>query len=158
MTPSTIFYIQLTGAMLLAAVVALRWLWPAVSARPIESVLPPMVALHGLRTIALVFLEPGVVDAAISRDVLQAIAYGDLATAALAIATLVALRPGSRVGIALAWVFNVVGAVDLTLGSLQGLTSGIGVHLTPALLWFPTFLIPALFMTHVLMVARLLRR
>jgi hypothetical protein len=141
--------------MLLMAVFGARWLWPAISARPLESALAPMVALHGTRTIALVFLEPGVVGPAIPRDALAAIAYGDVVTAALAVATLVALRPGSRIGIALAWVFNVVGALDLTIGSLQGLMQGIGVHMTPALLWFPTFLIPALFMTHALIFARL---
>jgi hypothetical protein len=158
MTPLIIFFVQLAGFLLLAAVLAWRWIWPAISKRPIESALAPMVGLHTSRTIALVFLLPGVVDEAIPRDVLRAIAYGDVATAALALATLVALRPGGRAGVALAWVFNLVGVVDLTMGTLQGLTRDIGLHLTPALLWIPTYLIPALFMTHAVMLARLFTR
>jgi hypothetical protein len=54
------------------------------------------------------------------RDFLSNAAYGDLIAAALALASIFALRSNWRVAVSLVWVFNTWGFVDL-LNGLRGL-------------------------------------
>ena len=80
-------------------------------------------------------------------------AYGDLATAAVAILTLVALERRWAVAIALAWLVNVVGVFDLAnaLPQIEAVP-----HFNAA--WHvPTFVVPLLLVTHAMMLIRLVR-
>jgi hypothetical protein len=61
-------------------------------------------------------LVPGMVDPKLPRVFLSSAAYGDLIAAALALASIFALRSNWRVAIPLAWVFNTWGFVDLLNG------------------------------------------
>ena len=81
-------------------------------------------------------------------------AYGDLAASVLASLALIALRTGWAGAMALVWVFNVVGTVDL----LNALRRADAVpHLGAA--WFiPTLFVPLLLVTHFMIFVRLLKR
>jgi len=51
----------------------------------------------------------------------------------------------------------VVGTVDLLYAVFQGMTNNVGPHLGSA--WYiPTFAVPALFITHAMIFAMLVRR
>src|SRR5262249_1022400 len=84
---------------------------PEVRARPRIEALPPLLVLHGFRFIGLSFLVPGVVSADLPVAFARDAAYGDVVAAILALLALTALR--SKLGIALAWVFNIWGSLDL---------------------------------------------
>ncbi len=82
-------------------------------------------------------------------------AYGDLASGVLAILALVALRARWGAALPLVWLFNVVGTVDLFYAVLRGLSVGADENMGAA--WFiPTFVVPMLLVTHVMVFARLL--
>ena len=68
---------------------------------------------HAFRHVGMVFLVPGVVAQPLPEGFATPAAYGDLATGLLALLAIIALRAGWSGAVALFWVFNVVGTVDL---------------------------------------------
>ena len=102
----------------------------------------------------MVFLVPGVVAQPLPGAFANPAAYGDLVTGVLALLALIALQTGWAGALALVWLFNIVGTVDL-LNALRH------VNVAPyfgAAWYIPTFLVPALLVTHFLIFVRLLKR
>src|SRR5262245_14890520 len=83
-------------------------------------------------------------------------AYGDLIAALLALVALAALRSG--VGIPLVWTFNLWGTADLLYAFYQGNASGLVPGMLQATYFIPTFIVPLLLITHVLVFLILVRR
>lgn len=65
-----------------------------------------------------------------------------------------ALRTRSSIAIPLTWLFNVVGLLDLINAFYQGLSNNVQLG---AAYYIPTFIVPALVITH-LMIFRMLVR
>ena len=65
-----------------------------------------------------------------------------------------ALRTGSSIAIPLTWLFNVVGLLDPINAFYQGLSNDVQLG---AAYYIPTFIVPALVITH-LMIFRMLVR
>ena len=83
-------------------------------------------------------------------------AYGDFAAGLLAIVALIALRGGWGLAIPLVWLFNIVGTVDLLHAVIRGVIVDAQQNMGAA--WYiPTFIVPALLVTHFMVFARLLR-
>ena len=80
----------------------------------------------------------------------QPAAYGDLATCTLALLSIALL--GSRPGIIIVGVFNIVGTVDLLNAFYQADRLGVGTSpgLQGAAYFSPTVLVPLLLVTHFL--------
>ncbi len=109
---------------------------------------------HAFRHVGMVFLVPGVVAQPLPEAFANPAAYGDLVTGVLALSALIALRTGWAGALALVWIFNIVGTVDL-LNALRH------VDVAPyfgAAWYIPTFLVPVLLVTHFMIYIRLLRR
>ena len=109
-----------------------------------QSVLLPILLLHSLRHLGLMFLAPGATYPGIPEQFAYPAALGDLLAATLAMTAILTGTPR-----ALVWIFNVVGTVDLlaaiTLATLYGASQFMG----PAY-WIPAFWVPALLVTHYL--------
>jgi hypothetical protein len=153
MSPQAIFGLQFVLSLLVFALLA-RWLlapWLARQTR--REALFWLTLPHAFRYIGLVFLVPGVVAQPLPSDFANPAAYGDLLTSVLALLALVALRTGWKGALAVVWLFNVVGTVDL-LNALRHLD--IVPNLGAA--WYiPTFFVPLLLVTHVMIFVRLLK-
>ena len=109
---------------------------------------------HAFRYMGMVFLVPGVVAQSLPGTFARSAAYGDLITALLALLALFALRTGWAWALALVWLFNVVGTVDLLNAVRQ---QNVVPHLGAA--WYiPAAFVPLLLVTHFMIFARLLRR
>ena len=109
---------------------------------------------HAFRHVGMVFLVPGVVAQPLPGAFANPAAFGDLLTGVLALLALIALRADWSGALALVWLFNIVGTVDL-LNALRH------VNVAPdfgAAWYIPTFLVPLLLVTHFMIYARLLRR
>jgi len=65
----------------------------------------------------------------------------------------VALRARASVAMPLTWLFNVVGLLDLLNAFYQGLTHNVQLG---AAYYIPTFIVPALVVSHVMMFRMLL--
>jgi hypothetical protein len=83
-------------------------------------------------------------------------AYGDLIAALLALVALAALR--STGGIPVVWAFNLWGTADLLYAFYQGNASGLVPGMLQATYFIPTFIVPLLLITHVLVFLILVRR
>ena len=109
-----------------------------------QAVFVPILLLHSLRHLGLMFLAAGGVYEGMPSQFAYPAALGDLLTAALAMAAILTGTPRWLV-----WVFNVVGTLDLlaaiTLATLYGAADFMG----PAY-WIPAFWVPTLLVTHYL--------
>ncbi len=108
---------------------------------------------HAFRYMGMVFLVPGVVARPLPGAFAIPAAYGDLVTGLLALLALIALRTGWARALALVWLFNIVGTVDL----LNALRQASVVPDFGAAWYIPTLFVPLLLVTHVMIFARLLR-
>jgi hypothetical protein len=109
---------------------------------------------HAFRYMGMVFLVPGVVARPLPDAFATPAAYGDLLTAVLALLALIALRGGWARALALVWLFNIVGTVDL-LNALRQANVVVDFGAT----WYiPTWYVPLLLVTHFMIFARLLKQ
>ena len=128
-------------------IAARLYLLPRLHQLEPKTVLLPILLLHGLRHLGLMFLAPGAVYAGIDPHFAYAAAYGDLLAALLAIAAIPAVATNARVARVMVWIFNIEGSVDLisaiTLASVYAAAPQMG----PAY-WIPAFWVPGLLVTH----------
>ena len=149
-----IFGLQLVLSLIVYSLVAKWYVMPWLAEKPIYQALIPLIFPHALRHIGLTFFVPGVVAQPLPSFFANTAAYGDLVSGLLALLSLVALRGGWGLALPLVWLFNIVGTVDL----LNALRHADAVPDFGATWYIPTFLVPVLLVTHVMIFARLLRR
>jgi hypothetical protein len=132
------------------------YIWPKLCLQSRADALRPLLLLHCFRFVGLAFLVPGIVSPDLPADFARPAAYGDLVAAILA---LLALAAGlqTRLGIALAWVFNLWGTGDLLYAFYQGNHVGLEPGQLGAAYFIVTILVPLLFITHGLVFRLLLR-
>jgi len=120
----------------------------------IKQALMLLILPHAFRHIGRMFLVPGVVADPLPSNFANPAAFGDLASALLAIGSLVSLRAKWRLAIPLVWLFSMVGTVDLLYALPQ---TEVAPHFGAA--WYiPTFLMPLLLVTHVMIFGRLISK
>jgi len=149
-----IFGLQLTLSLIVYALIAKWYVTPWLAEKPIHQALIPLIFPHAFRHIGLLFFVPGVVAQPLPSYFAYTVAYGDLVSGLLALLSLVALRGGWGLALPLVWFFNIVGTVDL----LNALSQANAVPDLGATWYIPTFWVPVLLVTHVMIFARLLRR
>ena len=154
MNTQQIFGLQVLLSFVVYTFIARWYVGPRLAPLPIGQALQPLLALHAFRHLGMVFLVPTVVGGTLPPSFAVAAAYGDLLAGLLALAAIVALRAGAAIAIPLTWIFNVLGLLDLVNAFYQGLSHDVQLG---AAYYIPTFIVPALVVTHV-MIFRLLRR
>lgn len=154
MDTQAIFGLQFVMSLVVWSLIAMWILAPWLAKMPKNQALLWLTLPHAFRYIGMVFLVPGVLAQPLPDAFAIPAAYGDLLTGVLALLALVALRTGWVGAVALVWLFNIVGTVDL-LNALRHL------DVAPAFgaAWYiPTFLVPVLLVTHFMMFVRLFSR
>lgn len=154
MNAREIFGLQVLLSVVVYALGAKWYVTPRLAALPLHSALQPLLALHAFRHLGLVFLVPTVVGSALPASFAAPAAYGDLLAGVLALAAIVALRAHSGVAVPLTWLFNVIGLLDLVHAFYRGFSHDVQLG---AAYFIPTFIVPALVITH-LMIFRMLIR
>ena len=155
MDPNAIFGLQFLFSLTVFSLLARWYLAPRLAGQPLEVALAPLLVPHALRHVGLLFLVPGVVAQPLPDAFSTPAAYGDFASAALAVLALVALRHRWSVALALVWVFSAVGTLDLLYALGRGFS--VGAQLSMGATWvIPTFVVPALLVSHVMIWRRLL--
>ncbi|MEO1091817.1 MAG: hypothetical protein AAFX81_14390 [Pseudomonadota bacterium] len=153
MTPTAIFILQFAMSLLVFTLLAVWYAAPWLATKSAPAAMSLLIVPHAFRHVGMSFLVPNLNSGMMPEAFSVAAAYGDLASAVLAIVALGALRWGNRLAVPLIWVFNVLGFADL----LNALRQADAIaHFGPT--WFiPTFLVPLLLVTHVMIFARLLQ-
>jgi len=153
MNTPAIFVLQFVLSLLVIGLLAGWVLAPWLAKQRQREALFWLTIPHAFRHIGMVFLVPGVVAQPLPENFALPAAYGDLLAGILALLALILLRSGWRGAIGAVWLFNVVGTVDL-LNALRHME--VAVNLGAA--WYiPTFAVPLLLVTHVMIFARLLK-
>jgi hypothetical protein len=158
MSVAALFGLSVLMSFLAFGIVTKLYIWPRLRVMPREDSLLALVVPHTFRFIGLSFLVPGVVSPSLSPDFAAPAAYGDLVAAVLAVIATLALQARASWAIAIVWVFNAWGALDLLNAFYNG---QFGVRIAPgslgAAFYVPTVLVPPLLMTHGLIFWILLR-
>jgi hypothetical protein len=154
MTAQQIFGLQVLLSFLVYGLVARWYVTPRLAPLPLHAALQPLLVLHATRYLGMVFLVPTVVGPVLPAGFAVPAAYGDLLAALLALAALVALHARAPISLPLTWLFNVVGLLDLINAFYQGLRNDVQLG---AAYFIPTFAVPALVITHLMMFRMLVR-
>jgi hypothetical protein len=153
-----LFGINVLFSFLVWGMVVRQYVWPALRSQGRAEALRPILFLHSFRFVGLAFLIPGVVSPELTTAFARPAAYGDLATATLALLSIATLW--NRLGIIFVWAFNILGTADLLYAFYEGNRTGVGdaPGLQGATYFIPTLLVPLLLVTHGLVFRLLLRR
>jgi hypothetical protein len=157
MEPIVLFGLQFTFSLVAYALAAWWYLAPRLAALPREVALVPLIWVHVFRIAGGTILAPGAVGADVPMDFRTMIGYGDMATAALALVALIALRLRLPYAIALVWLFLLVGLADTVNAIIQSMRYSV-FNDTLGVNWvIVTSYVPALLVTSVLILIQLRR-
>ena len=158
MLAKDIFNIDMAFGYLAWALCIATYVWPRLRAIDRIEAHRAIATFNSFRFFGLVFLLPGFVGPNLPQGFATTVAYGDLATALLAILVLLTVRVRS-VFWPLVWVFNLVGLADLIIDTaravsvnLPSVAGQLGAGYAILMLY-----VPALFWTHILAFWLLLR-
>jgi hypothetical protein len=154
--PQALFGVSVLFGFIAWGIVAARYIWPALRHRPLTDALRPLLLLHAFRFVGLAFVIPGVVSPDLPDAFARPAAYGDLATAILALLAF-AILPG-KLGIILVWAFNLLGSVDLLYAFYEGNGTGLEAGQLGAAFFIPTVFVPLLLITHAIIFRLLLKQ
>jgi hypothetical protein len=139
---------------------AYRWfLKPALPRLNPAVVLVPILLLHSLRHLGLMFLTTGVTSPNIPAQFAVPAAAGDFVSAMLALTAAVLIQRKSTWAVPMTWLFTVVGIVDFMMAIALSRIYRAGDFLGGAY-WIPAFWVPMLIVGHIAIidVLRLLKR
>jgi len=156
MLPEIIFGTSVAFGFLAWSIVAARYVWPALHGQARADALRHFLILHSFRFVGLAFLVPGVVSPDLAAAFAKSAAYGDIVAAGLALLALASLN--SRAGLPLVWIFNLWGSADLLHAFYQGYAVGLQPGHLGAAYFIPTFVVPMLLISHVLVFRILVQR
>ncbi|HET7097060.1 MAG TPA: hypothetical protein VFJ68_06685 [Casimicrobiaceae bacterium] len=121
-----------------------------------RAVLLPILLLHAMRHLGLMFLAPGAIYPGIPAQFAYPAAFGDLLAAALALAAIPAVASNSKAARPLVWIFSIEGSIDLLNAIVLATYYGAAPFMGPAY-WIPAFWVPTLLVTHYVTFVILLR-
>ena len=142
-----ILTLNLIATTVVFYVAARIYLLPQLGRLRPRTVLIPILLLHSLRHLGLMFLTRGATYPGLPPQFAYPAALGDLLTAVLAFIAIFFVSRNSIYARPLVWIFNVFGSLDLldaiTLATIYNAPEFVG----PAY-WIPAFWVPALLVTH----------
>jgi hypothetical protein len=142
-----ILTINLIGTTAVFYVAARLYLLPRLGELAPRTVLLPILLLHSLRHLGLMFLTRGAVYPGMPAQFAYPAAIGDLIAAVLAFAAIPAVAGQTRMARPLVWTFNIWGTIDLAAAITTATVYDAQVFMGPAY-WIPAFWVPALLVTH----------
>lgn len=156
-TLRTIFGLQVLLSLLGWTLIARWYMMPRLASFAPRDALVLLMFPHAFRHLGMTFLVPALGGPLLPPAFAIPAAYGDLAAALLALAAIIALRTGVALGRPLAWIFNIVGSLDLIVAFYRGTQLDVARYLG-ATWYIPTFVVPALLVTHAMIFFILLTR
>jgi hypothetical protein len=151
-----ILTINLALSTLVFWVAAKLYVLPKLHDYEPRTILLPILLLHSLRHLGLMFLAPGATYPGISPQFTHPAAFGDLLAAVLAMIAIPAVATRARSAKLLVWLFNIEGSLDLLVAITLATVHDASPFMGPAY-WIPAFWVPALLVTHYLTFLVLLR-
>jgi hypothetical protein len=153
-----IFNIDMALGYLVWAIFIATYVWPRLRAMDQVEAHRAIATFNSFRFFGLAFLLPGFVGPNLPQSFAAPVAYGDLATALLAILALLTVRVRVLFW-PLVWALNLVGLVDLINATARAVSANLPsvAGQLGAGYAIPMLSVPALFWTHVVAFWLLLR-
>jgi len=146
----TIFWMQLLLSLGVCVIIVAWYVWPYLTKLSRNSALIPLLFVHVPRYVGMTLLVTGMVDPNLPGGFLSSAAYGDLLEAALALASIFALRSNWRFAVPLVWVANTWGFADL-LNGIRGVLQLNAPSFNLATFWYVyTFYAPLVLASHLM--------
>ena len=152
-----ILTVNLLFSTLVFWIAARLYLLPRLAECEPRTILLPILLLHALRHLGLMFLAPGAVFPGVPPQFAYPAAFGDLLTAVLALVAIPAVATRARYAKPLVWIFNIAGTLDLIDAISLATIYNAAPFMGPAY-WIPAFWVPALLVTHYVVFIVLLKR
>jgi hypothetical protein len=152
------FFISYAVAFLACGLIGKWYLWPAIAKRDPKTAFTPLLLYACLRVNGLMFLIPGLVSRDLPEAFARPTAYGDVASAVLALVALGALRYELAVAIPAVWFFNVVGISDLLYANISTFKDQVDPATLGTAYYLAVVNVPAMIVVHLLIFVYLLRR
>jgi len=137
-------------------VAARVYLLPRLDGFKPRALLVPILLLHSLRHLGLMFLTPGAVYPGMPPQFAYPAAIGDFTAALLAFACIPLVINHSPAARPMLWVFNIVGTLDLALAVALATLYQAPLYMG-ASYWIPALWVPALLVTHYIVFIMLVR-
>src|SRR3989442_10568283 len=128
-------------------VAARLYLLPLVPRVRPQQILVPILLLHSMRHLGLMFLTRGATYPGLPAEFAYPAAFGDLITAVLAFAAIPLVLRSSALAKPAVWIFNVFGTLDLLTAITSATIYNAPVTMGPTY-WIPAFWVPLLLVTH----------
>jgi hypothetical protein len=151
-----ILVVNLLFSTLVFWIAARIYIFPRLSELEPRTVLLPILILHSLRHLGLMFLSPGATYVGIPLEFAYPAAFGDLLAAVLAVIAIPLVARNWPRNRALLWVFNILGSLDLIAATTLATIYEAPAFMGPAY-WIPAFWVPALLVTHYIIFIILLK-
>jgi hypothetical protein len=142
-----ILTVNLVASTLVFWIAARLYLMPRLHTLTPRAVLLPILLLHGMRHLGLMFLTPGAIYEGMPPAFATPAAFGDLAAAVLALIAIPAVAANAGIAKPLVWIFNLEGSIDLIAAIVLATLHDAAPAMGPAY-WIPAFWVPALLVTH----------
>ena len=143
----SILTVNLLFSTVVFAIAAKLYLLPMLPRLDPRSVVIPILLLHAMRHLGLMFLASGAVFPGLPERFAKPAAYGDLLAAILALLALCAVVRRSSRTRPLVGLFNIVGTIDLISAISLATLYRAAPYMGPGY-WIPAFWVPALLVTH----------
>ena len=147
---------NLTATTVVFFVAAKIYVIPQLGRVRPRTVLVPILLLHSLRELGMMFLTSGATYPGLPEQFARPAAFGDLITAVLAFASIFPVLRESAAARPLVWAFNIVGTLDLLDAIALATIYRAAPFMGPAY-WIPAFWVPSLLVTHYITFLILLR-
>ncbi|MCZ6790753.1 MAG: hypothetical protein O7C70_03025 [Candidatus Dadabacteria bacterium] len=131
------------------------YLMPKLKEVSAKAIFVPILILHSLRHLGLMFMASGAVYEGMPTKFAYPAGIGDFIAALLALFALYAIRRDKPFKITAMWVFNVIGTVDLAFAISMSTLHNASPYMG-ASYWRPSFWVPALLVTHYIVFKKLL--
>ena len=128
-------------------VTARLYLLPLVPRIRPQQILVPILLLHSMRHLGMMFLTRGATYPGLPLQFAYPAAFGDLITAFLAFVAIPFVLRGARLAKSAVWIFNIFGTLDLLVAITTATIYNAPVTMGPAY-WIPAFWVPLLLVTH----------
>lgn len=157
MSPTVLTGVQFTFSTVLFALIATWYILPALNKLPVRSALVPLFLVHGLRYLPSSAFAPGQIDPHVPRSAMNTIAYGDLASAALALVAALFLYYRLSGAIAVAWIVNIVMSLDWLNAGFVAASNQLVTYPMGGNWYIINYYVPVIGIIHVMIFARLLK-
>jgi hypothetical protein len=149
--------VNLVANTVIFYVAARLYLLPLVSRVRPQVILVPILLLHSMRHLGLMFLTRGATFPGMAPEFAYPAAFGDLITAIFAFAAIPLVLRNSVLAKPAVWTFNIFGTLDLLTAITFATIHNAPPTMGPAY-WIPAFWVPLLLVTHYVTFVLLWRR